>query len=87
MPKATNQQSPKPHWINVALSLLAAALTVLGIWMNHKSSRQNAAVPTASQTPVMKIDRIDQKAPNGAAVAGVQGNVTVNKEKSTSESR
>ena len=42
--------------------------------------------PASDQTQSMHIDKIDQKG-NGAAVAGVQGNVTVNAPSSQTESK
>ena len=48
-----------------------------------KSGPPNPSTPA----PSMRIDKIEQKADGGAAVAGVQGDVTVNKPASQKDSK
>jgi hypothetical protein len=69
------------QWIVLAAYALAATCVVGGLTLAYH--RESLTVPvkspiTDSPKHSMSIDKIDQKVDNGAAVAGVQGDVTVN---------
>ena len=78
------------QWIVPAAYALAAACVLGGLALAYhresiaRSARpEPAGAPALSQTkgsaaPSMRIDKIDQTVGTGAAVAGVQGDVTVN---------
>ncbi len=73
------QKSEKyPQWIVPVAFGLATACVVGGLVLAYKHGSVSSAI-TAVPTPTMRIDKIDQNANNGVAVAGVQGDVTVNK--------
>jgi hypothetical protein len=69
----------RPHWITIALALVAAGVSALGIWWSHQdhnpSATISAPVPSA---PSLHAGNIRQATNGGTAVAGVQGNITVN---------
>ena len=70
----------RPHRITIILALFAAALTAAALVWNHSPREQQPpAAKTQIPTQALQIDKIDQKVQNGNAVAGVQGNVTVDK--------
>jgi hypothetical protein len=63
------RQKSKKHlqWILPVAYTLAAAWIAGGFFLAYQH------VSVVSATPTMRIDKIDQRADNGAAVAGVQG--------------
>lgn len=77
-----------PRWIVAAGFVLAGVCIVGGLAIAyrllevHAPNTQNVGgsptLPAAPSGPAMHINKIEQKAEGGAAVAGVQGNVTVN---------
>lgn len=76
-----NKTADRPHSITIVLALIAAAVAAIGIWLNY----QNHSAPTPSSVPVVSTvppslhtGNITQTTNGGAAVVGVQGNVTVN---------
>src|ERR1017187_4967591 len=78
------------QWIVLLAYALAAACVVGGLALAYHRQSMTRSVkpgptnsPALSQTkgsapPSRRIDKIDQKVGSGAAVAGVQGDVTVN---------
>jgi len=63
------------RWILGAGFALAAICAVGGVTIAYRRERPDAS---KAALPSMKIGTIHQRAPGGAAVAGVQGNVNVN---------
>jgi hypothetical protein len=85
-------------WIAGAGFALATVCIVGGLIIAYRrldsaaapNPQGNAPVSTpapASSQPSMRIDKIEQQVPGGAAVAGVQGNVTVNAPASRKETK
>jgi hypothetical protein len=70
------QRKPKDRWV-VPVAIALAAVCVLGglslAYLREVAGTQNTNVPA----PSMHIDKLKQKVGNGAAVAGVQGNVNI----------
>jgi hypothetical protein len=78
------------QWIVPAAYLLAVVCVGGGFFLAYKrgSVTTESRPPAVSvPAPSMRIDKIEQKADNGAAVAGVQGDVTVNKPTGQKESK
>ena len=67
-------------WIVPAGFTLAALCIIGGLTIAYQRSSSAANFPqnTAAPPPPLQIGTIEQQAAGGAAVAGVQGNVTVN---------
>ena len=80
------QKHRKNKWIEPAAYVLAAVCVVGGLALAYR--RESMTSPVKSDTVrSMRIDKIDQKVGNGTAVAGVQGNVTVNAPNPQKESK
>jgi hypothetical protein len=74
------------QWIVPAAYALAAVCIVGGLALAYR--RESMTPPVKPDTVgTMRIDKIDQKVGNGTAVAGVQGNVTVNAPNPQKESK
>jgi hypothetical protein len=77
------QRKPRNSWIAPAGFILAAACILGGIGLAYQRQITSFSAP-ATQTPQtpaeqqMDLHDIHQKATCGTAVAGVQGNVTIN---------
>jgi hypothetical protein len=80
----SQKRKAQTRWLAPAAYTLAAICIVGGFSLAWH--RESIAVPPPAPTPAalappppaIHIDKIDQKVENGAAVAGVQGDVTVN---------
>lgn len=63
------------RWIVPAFYALAAVCVVGGLTLAYR----HELIGAPAKTQAMHIGKIEQKSDNGVAVAGVQGDVTVNK--------
>jgi len=73
------KREQKPRWVIPAGFALAAICVLGGLALAyHRETQETPAKPqVAGPAGQMKIDKIEQKVTNGAAIAGVQGDVTV----------
>jgi hypothetical protein len=77
---APKTRRDKNHWLLPAAFALSALCMFAGFglacWREFKRSEvKSQSAPTPKKT--LRIGKVDQKVNSGAAVAGVQGNVTV----------
>ena len=74
------KRNKNTQWIVPAAYALAALCVVGGLALAYRhESETSMATKIAQPPPSMSIDSIRQEAKDGIAVAGVQGDVTVNK--------
>jgi len=73
--KVIQKRTKSYRWIVPVFYALAAVCVVGGLALAYR----HESIPASAKTQAMHIGQIEQKADNGVAVAGVQGDVTVNK--------
>lgn len=85
---AVQKRRADTQWIVPTAYVLAAVCVLGGFSLAYRRAdlALPAGQPAAAAAPSIHIDKIDQTVTSGAAVAGVQGDVTVNAARPQEES-